>query len=74
MSDKPKLIYEKQLGEVSGGMINPDWSKGLKPRHEGEICPDCGVCSISFVQFQDYDGKREEVYYCPNCDYIKFTL
>jgi rubredoxin len=46
----------------------------MKPRHEGETCPDCGFLKLRFIQFQEYNGAREEVYYCSNCDYIKFKI
>ncbi len=54
--------------------VNPEWSRGMTSKHAGETCPDCGVCTLSFVQFQDYGGEKEEVCYCPNCDYIKFKV
>ena len=47
---------------------------GMKPKHAGEKCPDCGKCTLSFVQFQEYHGAKEEVDYCSNCGYIKFPI
>ena len=74
MSDKVKRVYDDKMEQVSGGTVNPPWSNGMKPKHAGETCPDCGMCDLSFVQFQDYNGAREEVDYCPNCDFVKFKI
>ncbi len=74
MSDNVKLIYDDKMERVVGGSVNPPWSDGMKPKHAGERCPDCGVCTLSFVQFQEYHGVKEEVDYCSNCDYIKFPI
>ena len=74
MSDEAKLIYDDKMEKVSGGIVNPSWSHGMKPRHEGETCPDCGFLKLRFIQFQEYNGAREEVYYCSNCGYIKFKI
>lgn len=74
MDDEEKLIFDDKMEKVAGGIVNPPWSQGMKPKHDGETCPDCGYCKLRFVQFQDYNGAREEVEYCLNCDYVKFKV
>ena len=74
MSEKEKPICEIQLELVNGGSDTPSWAKNLTPKHDGEPCPECDACRIRFVQFQEYQGKKEEVYDCPNCGYIKFKV
>ena len=74
MSEKAEKLLDEKLAQVSGGEVNPPWSIGMKPKHDDEICPDCGVCYLHFEQFQTYNGVREEVDYCPNCGWIKFKV
>lgn len=74
MEEKKIIVTDAEINSINGGCVNPDWSKGMKSKHEGEICPDCGVCYLEFVQFQDFDGIREEVCYCSCCDYIIFKV
>ncbi len=71
MSDTgKKFIRLEDLESVTGGSAGTI-PPGLKPHHDGEICPECGYNKLKFIRFQEYNGIQE-VYSCSYDAYILF--
>ena len=43
------------------------------PHIDGQLCPECGACTLRFRNYQFNNGKKQEVYDCSYCGQVVMT-